>query len=103
MGLKSMIRDKIPQPWLHVLEEHKVVTKYIDLVYSTHCSNKKPTKEDTKHRITRIKRSLVETNLTGESTSFWYSFNNLELLTAEEREVWKTIDRKIQNYKTSCL
>lgn len=99
-----MIRDKIPQPWLHVLQEHKVVTKYIDLVYKSHCTTKKgkPDKDVLKGSIMKLNRALVEKCPTGDSTSFWYSFDSLTLLTIEEREKWKEIDREIQNYKISC-
>lgn len=99
-----MIRDKIPQPWLHVLQEHKAVTKYIDLVYKSHCIVKrgKPNKDTLKRNMSRIKIALTEKNAIGDSTSFWYSFESLTLLTDEEREEWKKIDREIQNYKISC-
>lgn len=98
-----MIRDRIPQPWLHVLQEQKAVTKYVDLVYKTHCNRRKKTPEDMKNSIFRIRRAVNETNLEGQSTSFWYSFNNVELLNDIERAEWQDIDRKIQNYKLSCV
>lgn len=97
-----MIRDRIPQPWHHVLKEERMLTKYINLVYATHCRSRNMTKDDLKFRISRIKEALKESNPVGDSTSFWYSFNNLELVTIAERKEWEVIDRKIQNYKISC-
>lgn len=99
-----MIRDKIPQPWLHVLQEHKVVTKYVDLVYKSHCIVKKgkPDVSILQRNMSRVKNALTENNTVGDSTSFWYSFDSLTLLTDKEREEWKQIDREIQNYKVSC-
>lgn len=106
MGLKRMIRDYIPQPWLYVLQEHKVITKYVDLVYNTHCFSAKKKRRDPqciKNCMFKIKRALTESNLVKDSTSFWYSFNSLELLSNLEREEWKKLDREIQNYKESCV
>lgn len=104
MGLKSMIRDKIPQPWLHVLQENKAVTEYVDLVYRTHCIAKKgkPNIDILKGNMMRINRALKESSITGNSTSFWYSFDSLTLLTDKQREKWRKIDNEIQNYKLSC-
>lgn len=99
-----MIRDKIPQPWLHVLQKHKVVTKYIDLVYKSHCTARKgkPDKDALRGAMMRLNRALVEQSPTGDSTSFWYSFDSLTLLSNDERNKWEEIDREIQNYKMSC-
>lgn len=99
-----MIRDKIPQPWLHVLQKHKAVTKYINLVYKSQCTvtKGKPDKDILKGNMMRINRALTERCLTGNSTSFWYSFDSLTLLSNDERDEWEKIDREIQNYKMSC-
>lgn len=97
-----MIRDRIPEPWLHVLQKHQVVTKYVDLVYESYCSNRKKSKTDLTNCRFRIRRALNESNNYGVSYSFWYSFNSLELLTDAEREMWSKINDEIQKYK-SCL
>lgn len=107
MDLRTMIRESIPSPWEVVLKKRRKISKYVDLVYATHCGSGATktfylTRAAINSRYRNLRRALQESNYSGDTTSFWYSFNALELLTAEEREVWKEIDREIQQYKISC-
>lgn len=101
MGLKQMIKDIIPMEWEYILRKEHKLCAYVDLVYTTHCSGK-ATPERTRLRITRVKRALVETSSTGESTSFWFSANFIGLCCESDYQSWSKINNEIQKYKVSC-
>lgn len=108
MELRKLIRERIPAVWQEVLVEEKALTEYVELVYLCACGGvtnlprREVSKELTSFRIQRIKQQLKERNLTGTSTSFWYSFDALKHTTIGDLQRWRNINEKIQHRKTLC-
>lgn len=101
MGLKKMIRDRIPAQWLPVLAKEKKIGAYVDQVYKSQCGFNH-NKKYLPGKIKRIKDVMKESDPEGWSSDFWYTADFLNNCSNAEREEWSRINREIQNYKTSC-
>lgn len=104
-GLKSLIRKLVPYTWECILREERVFSRYVDLVYLSHCGvpkNGTRSKESTLFCIKRLKEAVKEDSPITHSRDFIVSFNGFELCSKSEYEEWQRINIRIQNLKEIC-
>lgn len=101
-NLRKFIRNTIPKEWLPVLIAEKKITRYVELVYISHCGiTNRHNNKCIPFRIKKLKYALKELNKTEWSRCFWVSADFLRLTTLKEYHMWMEIHSKIQKYKTS--
>lgn len=101
-GLRGYIRDKLPEPWEHVLKKHGLIGKFVEYFYKSLPNYRKGSKKEDGN-IPNWKKGIMQIECNYRNYKIYQCFDKKYINMDLHKNVdWYKIHQEIVEYQENC-